>query len=1181
MFRHTVRRGFVCATASLIVTAGTLSSLPAAHAAFGDTAPVIIGPTGTISTNSPTLAWNRLSGATSYEVQLDDSSGFTSPEWHQNTVNSRSIPNKLIKKGLQHWRVRARNATGTTTPWREAEFTISTAAAPVPLTPIDGQELPQPAEPPLLSWSPVAGATSYTVEVDTELEYVSPLSFTTRGSTLVVPVNQTAGTYVWHVKASKADGVETGYSASRSYTVLPIDTPQIAGPETNSQVEDVVLDWDPVPGAKWYELQVDDDADFGSVVQGVVPDKVFGTRFSPKTTFANDQYFWRVRAVDLSGEPTEWDSVDADTFFSFTRNWRDTPAPVHPAGVGVQHVFDDLYFEWTPVQHASNYELWVSTDENFTVSNPSTKVCHVAGTTYTAGDDSDVCMPPTEGVTYYWKVRPMDRPLSGAGVPGIFSAATAFTYRGASSLSGASPSGGETVAIPTFSWDELNSTEKYQIRVFNGQGTEIHFRETYSTTYTPMNLARFTAAQGPFTWSLTGFDVRGNRTLSYINSFNISDTLPGATGTPLTPLTGLASDAATVRFPNLTWQPVDGADHYRVHIGDKETNTWWGATEAPILQEKLYYPAATDVTTRFLGAGEYDWYVTAHLANGTPLVDPNTSPPASAARYATFKIAALGVPQGQRIALTGTALDADQACTETLDDGPEHVCTGVPSTPVLDWEPVPGASYYRVHISRDSDFSTGALDSTPPATVNTRWAPTMSYPLPALDDSDVNQAFHWFIQPCKSATQCGTDPISTIDPARSAFRKSSPELTLVTPAQDNPASLDDDITTTEVSFDWEDYFDTNLGTVYGPTGETSYQSATRYQIQVDNQANFASPIDDAIVDQSTYTAADRLYPEGPLFWRVQALDVAGNQLGWSTTRTVVKRSIQPTPVSPSGKVDSDTAFEWNAQAYTGKYEVQIDRNHDNLFNQFDEIHNSNQPAFTLGRDSAKLLAPTPSNLPYRWRVRRVDPYGNPGDWSAPLSFYVDGGKPALLSPAAGVWVNPNDALFTWSAVPGATQYRLEYKLTSATSPSVVTTPATSWGLQDLLPDGAYQWRVTALDVEGAELGSSEWRSFKVDGSRPTVVTTAPFMLGKRGSNFTVTFSEPVYGVSRTTFRLYRKGTTTAIGAVVTVSADRRKAVLNPSVYLVVGRTYVAKLSSSIKDAKGNTLVAKSYEVKIT
>ena len=64
----------------------------------------------------------------------------------------------------------------------------------------------------------------------------------------------------------------------------------------------------------------------------------------------------------------------------------------------------------------------------------------------------------------------------------------------------------------------------------------------------------------------------------------------------------------------------------------------------------------------------------------------------------------------------------------------------------------------------------------------------------------------------------------------------------------------------------------------------------RYQFQVDDQPTSRHRRQRRYVDQPTYTAADRLYPEGPLYWRVQPIDANGNALGWSTARTFTKTS---------------------------------------------------------------------------------------------------------------------------------------------------------------------------------------------------------------------------------------------------------------------------------------------------
>ena len=69
------------------------------------------------------------------------------------------------------------------------------------------------------------------------------------------------------------------------------------------------------------------------------------------------------------------------------------------------------------------------------------------------------------------------------------------------------------------------------------------------------------------------------------------------------------------------------------------------------------------------------------------------------------------------------------------------------------------------------------------------------------------------------------------------------------------------------------------------------QSAKTYRIQVDNEPSFQAPLlDNQVVDQTTYTAFDRLYPEGTLYWRVQAMDEEDNGLTWSTTQALPRRA---------------------------------------------------------------------------------------------------------------------------------------------------------------------------------------------------------------------------------------------------------------------------------------------------
>ena len=76
-------------------------------------------------------------------------------------------------------------------------------------------------------------------------------------------------------------------------------------------LEEVVFDWDPVPGAISYDIRVSTDDSFNQIVDSAV---VKGTRYSPPTTYDNTNYWWQVRARDIFGQAQEWDEVKVREF---------------------------------------------------------------------------------------------------------------------------------------------------------------------------------------------------------------------------------------------------------------------------------------------------------------------------------------------------------------------------------------------------------------------------------------------------------------------------------------------------------------------------------------------------------------------------------------------------------------------------------------------------------------------------------------------------------------------------------------------------------------------------------------------------------------------------------------------------------------------------------------------------
>ncbi len=350
---------------------------------------------------------------------------------------------------------------------------------------------------------------------------------------------------------------------------------------------------------------------------------------------------------------------------------------------------------------------------------------------------------------------------------------------------------------------------------------------------------------------------------------------------------------------------------------------------------------------------------------------------------------------------------------------------------------------------------------------------------------------------------------------------------------------------------------------------------------MDDDPQFGSPVDDKIVDQHTYTAYDRTYPEGTLYWHVQALDADRNPLTWSPRRSFVKSSPSAVLQSPNDdqRLSGAVPLRWTAQPFNASYEIEVYKNGDRALSPTNRVvqQSSKQVAWVRSQ-------PFPaSSLPYLWRVRRIDADNNRGQWSDVHSFYSSGDAPTPLSPGAGTFVKASSALFSWAPTAGVSYYKVEIRGVGAASnwATVAKSYATAYAPTSAIPDGRWQWRVSGYDVSNPNdaLGSSAWRDFTVDMKRPTVTSKTPTTTAYRTANFAVRFSEPVMSVNTSTMKIYLAGRVSPVSAAVKLSADRRSATLNPSANLIVGRYYTVKVLGGIRDSAANSVVAMSWRVK--
>ncbi|MEO5746299.1 MAG: hypothetical protein ABIQ53_17160, partial [Terracoccus sp.] len=1045
-------------------------------------------PTGLTASGSPipTLSWDRMGTADRYRVQASSVADFSSLIFSVETTNTTYIHRQLVPGGTFHWRVQAIDSTGEGA-WTAGNLAMPSAQTPTGLRVSPGETVLPPISPPVISWDPVPGARSYALEMDDEGDGVGGIrQGDLRTNSYVWPDPQRIGDYYVRVLANFDGGMSSDWSGWVKYDVAPLPAvtatacavelvcaPQPAtGVWPSRTVQDVVFDWDPVPGAQKYEIRVARDPGFNNLVE---QRQVLGTRYSPTVTYPNDSYYWQVRATNAAGQEMEWPALTS----SFQRRWPSKPTLVYPPTSSTP-VGDDFYYQWTPVKHASRYRLEVGPDSNFTPGTFST--CFTATTTYTAGYGSfDGCMP-AQGSTYYWRVIALDGPRS---VESLYSDQGHFVYD-SGNVRKLAPANGTTVEVPTLRWEGSNAAQRYRVIVRRANGTVAQQVETFGLSWTPTD--KLVPAEGPFSWTVIAIDADGKTSPTYPAwQFTLASSITPTSTTP--DARPVVFGDTTARFPSLSWEPVANAAYYRIRMSD--TPGFYLAPDAtPLLNTRLAYPAVTDISSYFLRPGNLTWYIEAYDATDTLIGS------GAPAQFTITKPTQVG---GQGIGIDGIALNSGARCSKSFaPNDANSICDAVPVTPVLDWDPVPGAGGYMIYLFEDSDVSTPIYDPRSITTSSTRWTPNAAM-RSALEDNEVNGAYYWFVRPCVSINpfiNCGPDPASLLDSATNAFRKLSPPVKLLAPA--DLSSFD-----SEVTFTWEDYRTTNAAAKYAASAEGSSQSARSYRLQVSRSATItdSNAIEDVTVDQPTFTTFDKTYPEGDLWWRVQAIDEQGNRLVWSQTRKVVKATpalnLDPTflaanerpgaptaqPVFNTHQGSGATILRWQAHNFDATWQVDVYRNDDTTQSSGTQV-----PGFPqVTRQAALVLPPLPpSDQAYRWRVRRFDVQGREAGWSDFGRFFVDATRPTLLSPAPGAVMSPNGVVLRWapltSASTAATSYAVEIRSSNGQSLGAVSTLATGWAPMTTMATGEYTWTVTAYDSLNNVIGVSAPQGFSVDAA---------------------------------------------------------------------------------------------------
>ncbi|MCP4537983.1 MAG: DUF11 domain-containing protein [Chloroflexi bacterium] len=230
--------------------------------------PVLSSPADSaiISDTTPTLAWDSVSGAAGYMLDLN---GAVS-----DVGNTTSYATGVLADDTYTWTVASYdnlyNVSAYADDWAFAVDLIP-PNPPVLDAPADGAFISNT----VLSWYAVTGATGYLVDLDGNVTDVGDTTTYTAGVLA-------DGTYTWTVAAY--DTFYTGpYTDTWSFTLddTPPDPPTLISPTNGTALNDSTptLSWSSAPGASGYMLDLDGTLiDVGnnlSYTTGILPDKVY------------------------------------------------------------------------------------------------------------------------------------------------------------------------------------------------------------------------------------------------------------------------------------------------------------------------------------------------------------------------------------------------------------------------------------------------------------------------------------------------------------------------------------------------------------------------------------------------------------------------------------------------------------------------------------------------------------------------------------------------------------------------------------------------------------------------------------------------------------------------------------------------------------------------------------------
>jgi Concanavalin A-like lectin/glucanases superfamily/Domain of unknown function DUF11/IPT/TIG domain/Ig-like domain CHU_C associated/G8 domain len=236
----------------------------------GTTKPELLAPAknSTTSNASVTFAWSAVANAIGYELWLGAANG--TPTLAGTTNAQTTSLTRNVSPGETEWFVRALVDRCPSRDSQASRFTYTPSDAcagnqrAALVAPFDGIESTSPVS---FEWNGPANATKF--ELYVSRNDAAPALIATTTASSASNISLATGALSWFVRTYFGNDCSPLDSSPNDLTVIPtpaqceeLDAPFISAPGEISSGVPFLVQWNPIPGATAYQLQIADNADF-------------------------------------------------------------------------------------------------------------------------------------------------------------------------------------------------------------------------------------------------------------------------------------------------------------------------------------------------------------------------------------------------------------------------------------------------------------------------------------------------------------------------------------------------------------------------------------------------------------------------------------------------------------------------------------------------------------------------------------------------------------------------------------------------------------------------------------------------------------------------------------------------------------------------------------------------------